>query len=80
GTKGSSSSAAKETFARRFEAKTVEPHRIKWFNAQKEAKYALEIWIDEGHLALEFPTILDKVRELGLGYIFSKTEECNLTL
>ncbi|MCD9559937.1 hypothetical protein HAX54_018314 [Datura stramonium] len=28
-------------------------------NAQKEAKYALEIWIDEGRLTLEFPAIRD---------------------
>ncbi|MCD7465215.1 hypothetical protein HAX54_000804, partial [Datura stramonium] len=33
-----------------------------------------------GCLALEFPTIRDKVRELGLSYIFVESEECNLTL
>ncbi|MCD9639028.1 hypothetical protein HAX54_023273, partial [Datura stramonium] len=45
-----------------------------------EAKYVLENWINEGRLALEFPAIRDKVRELGLGYIFVELEECNLTL
>ncbi|MCD7469290.1 hypothetical protein HAX54_008221, partial [Datura stramonium] len=45
-------------------------------NAQKEAKYAPKNWIDEGHLALEYPTIL----ELGLGYVFAELEECSLTL
>ncbi|MCD7448785.1 hypothetical protein HAX54_046321, partial [Datura stramonium] len=42
GTKGLSSSAAKETPARRFGAKAIEPHGLKWFNAQKESKYAPE--------------------------------------
>ncbi|MCD7464512.1 hypothetical protein HAX54_052909 [Datura stramonium] len=37
GSKGSSSSAANATPARRFGAKAVEPHGLKWFNAQKEA-------------------------------------------
>ncbi|MCE0481149.1 hypothetical protein HAX54_038614, partial [Datura stramonium] len=55
GTKGSSSSTAKGTPARRFEAKAVEPHGLKWFQAQK-------------------------VCELGLGYVFAKLEDCNLTL
>ncbi|MCD7464617.1 hypothetical protein HAX54_053111, partial [Datura stramonium] len=36
--------------------------------------------IDKAFLALEFPTIRDKVRELGLGYVFAKPEECNLAL
>ncbi|MCD7471710.1 hypothetical protein HAX54_012336 [Datura stramonium] len=67
-TKGLSSSA-KGAPARRFGAKAVEPHGLTWFNIQKEAKYSPENWIDEGHLALEFPTIRDKVCELGLGYI-----------
>ncbi|MCD7467109.1 hypothetical protein HAX54_004367, partial [Datura stramonium] len=47
---------------------------------QKEVKYAPENWIDEGCLTLEFPTIRDKVHQLGLGYIFAKLEECNLIL
>ncbi|MCD9644598.1 hypothetical protein HAX54_032953 [Datura stramonium] len=34
--------------ARRFRAQAVEEHGIKWFNAQKEAKYYPEIWIGEG--------------------------------
>ncbi|MCE3215660.1 hypothetical protein HAX54_003145, partial [Datura stramonium] len=79
GTKGSSSSA-KGTPVRRFRAKVVEPHGLTWFNTQKEAKYAPENRIDEGILSLEFPTIRDKVRKLGLGYIFVESEECNLTL
>ncbi|MCE3216084.1 hypothetical protein HAX54_004766 [Datura stramonium] len=53
---------------------------LSWFNTQKEVKYALENWTYEGHLTLEFPTILHKVPELGLGYIFTEPEECNLTL
>ncbi|MCD7449344.1 hypothetical protein HAX54_051533, partial [Datura stramonium] len=56
GTKGSSSSAAKETPARRFGAKVVELHVLKWFNAQKEAKYAPENWFDEGFLTLDIFT------------------------
>ncbi|MCD7459730.1 hypothetical protein HAX54_041785, partial [Datura stramonium] len=47
GTKGSSSSAAKGTPARRFKAKVVEPDVLNWFNAQKKAKYAPETWIGE---------------------------------
>ncbi|MCD7451902.1 hypothetical protein HAX54_013981, partial [Datura stramonium] len=46
----------------------------------KEAKYAPRNWIDEGCLELEFPTIRDKLCELGVGYIFAEPEECNLTL
>ncbi|MCD7462324.1 hypothetical protein HAX54_048256, partial [Datura stramonium] len=46
----------------------------------KEAKHAPKNWIDEGRLALEFPTIREKLRELGVGYIFDEPEECNLTL
>ncbi|MCD9638169.1 hypothetical protein HAX54_021943, partial [Datura stramonium] len=60
--------------------KAVEPRGLPWFNTQKEAKYAPENWIDEGGLALEFPTIRDKIRELGAGYIFNEPERCNLTL
>ncbi|MCD9642380.1 hypothetical protein HAX54_029187, partial [Datura stramonium] len=47
---------------------------------KKEVKYSPENWMDEGLLALEFPTIWDKVHELGLGDIFTESEECNLTL
>ncbi|MCD9638116.1 hypothetical protein HAX54_021847, partial [Datura stramonium] len=45
-----------------------------------KAKYALENWIDEGYLALEFPAFRKKIRELGAGYIFNEMERCNLTL
>ncbi|MCD7455755.1 hypothetical protein HAX54_029468, partial [Datura stramonium] len=58
----------------------MEPHGISWFNTQKEIKYSPKNWIDVGHLAHEFPTFRDKVRVLGLGYIFAEPEECNLTL
>ncbi|MCE3215842.1 hypothetical protein HAX54_003734, partial [Datura stramonium] len=53
---------------------------IKWFNAQKEEKYAPKNCIDEGRLALECPTIRDSISELGLGYVFAEPEECNLAL
>ncbi|MCD9638700.1 hypothetical protein HAX54_022824 [Datura stramonium] len=62
-----SSSAQKAPPSRRFGAKVMEKHGLKWFNAQKEAKYAPKNWIDESRLALEFPTIHGTVRELGLG-------------
>ncbi|MCE0481214.1 hypothetical protein HAX54_038775, partial [Datura stramonium] len=52
---------------RRFGAKAVEPHGLTWFNTQKEAKYS-------PHLALEFPAIRGKIRELGASYIFKKLE------
>ncbi|MCD9639978.1 hypothetical protein HAX54_024989, partial [Datura stramonium] len=65
---------------KRFGAKVVEEHGLKWFNIQKEAKYAPENWIDEGRLTFEFPTISDTVHELGQGYVFPEPEECNLTL
>ncbi|MCD9559155.1 hypothetical protein HAX54_016976 [Datura stramonium] len=55
-----SSSTSKAGPARRFGAKAVEPHGLTWFNTQKEAKYALENGIDEGYMALEFPTIWEK--------------------
>ncbi|MCD9638943.1 hypothetical protein HAX54_023166, partial [Datura stramonium] len=45
-----------------------------------EAKYYSENWIDEGKLAMEFPTIRDSVFCLGLGFMFSKLSKCNLTL
>ncbi|MCD7453575.1 hypothetical protein HAX54_021445, partial [Datura stramonium] len=64
----------------RLGAKVIEEHGLKWFHAQRKAKYAPENWIDEGCLALELPTIRNTIRELGLGYAFSKLEECNLTL
>ncbi|MCD9639828.1 hypothetical protein HAX54_024572, partial [Datura stramonium] len=60
--------------------KVVDEHGFKLFNAQKESKYAPENWIAEACLALEFSTIRETVRELGLGYVFFGTEECNLTL
>ncbi|MCE2055414.1 hypothetical protein HAX54_042540, partial [Datura stramonium] len=63
-----SSSTQKAPPARSFGAKAVEEHGIKCFNTQKEAKYALENWIDKGRLALEFRTIWDTIR-LGLGYV-----------
>ncbi|MCD7470005.1 hypothetical protein HAX54_009513 [Datura stramonium] len=50
------------------------------FKTQKEVKYAPKNWINEGRLAFEFPTIQDKFRELGLGYISAGQEECNLSL
>ncbi|MCD9637559.1 hypothetical protein HAX54_020926 [Datura stramonium] len=75
-----SSSALKAGLARRFRAKAVEPHGLTWFNTQKEAKYSPKNWIDEGRLALKFPAIREKIRELGAGYIFNKLDRCNLTL
>ncbi|MCE3052086.1 hypothetical protein HAX54_051575 [Datura stramonium] len=60
GIKGSSSSS-KGASARRFGERAVEPHGLSWFNTQKEVKYAPENWIDKDCLALEFPTIWDKV-------------------
>ncbi|MCE3052074.1 hypothetical protein HAX54_051519, partial [Datura stramonium] len=66
--------------ARRFGAKVAEPHGLTWFNTKKEAKYAPENWIDECHLALEFLSIRDKIRELGVDYVFTEPERCNLTL
>ncbi|MCD7460817.1 hypothetical protein HAX54_044496, partial [Datura stramonium] len=80
GIKGASSLASKVGPARRFGAKAAEPHGFTWFNTQKEAKYEPENWIDEGLLALEFPTIQYKICELGVGYIFNESERCNLTL
>ncbi|MCE3215390.1 hypothetical protein HAX54_002255, partial [Datura stramonium] len=44
------------------------------------AKYAPENWIDEGCFAFKFPAILDKIHELGVGYIFNDPKRCNLTL
>ncbi|MCD7470506.1 hypothetical protein HAX54_010431 [Datura stramonium] len=58
----------------------MEEHGLKWFNSQKEANYASENWIYDGCLALEFPTISDTIRVLGLVYVFAELEECNLTL
>ncbi|MCD9560145.1 hypothetical protein HAX54_018626, partial [Datura stramonium] len=58
----------------------VEPHGLTWFNTQMEAKYAPENWIDEGFLALEFPTIRDRICQMGLGFIFADLEDSNLTL
>ncbi|MCD7473020.1 hypothetical protein HAX54_014556, partial [Datura stramonium] len=74
GKTGDNSLASKAGSTRRFRAKSVEPHRLTWFNTQKESKYAPENWIDEGHLELEFPAIWVKIRELGAGYIFNKSE------
>ncbi|MCE2056173.1 hypothetical protein HAX54_044149, partial [Datura stramonium] len=65
GTKGSKSLAIKSPPARRFEAKVVQEYGLKWFNSQKEAKYAPKNWIDEEHFALEFPNIHETIRELG---------------
>ncbi|MCD9638302.1 hypothetical protein HAX54_022177, partial [Datura stramonium] len=79
GTKGPKSLATKAPPTRRFGAKAVKEHGLKWFRSQKEAKYAPKNWI-EGHLALEFPTIHDTIHKLGLGYVFAEHEECNLTL
>ncbi|MCD7447527.1 hypothetical protein HAX54_031023 [Datura stramonium] len=47
---------------------------------KRRSNFLLENCIDEGRFALEFPTIRDKVRELGLGYIFAEPKESNLTL
>ncbi|MCD7461175.1 hypothetical protein HAX54_045427, partial [Datura stramonium] len=58
----------------------MEENGLKWFNDKKEAKYGLENLIDEGHLELEFPAIRNTFRELGMGYVFPKPKECNLTL
>ncbi|MCD7459492.1 hypothetical protein HAX54_041037, partial [Datura stramonium] len=80
GRKGTKSSAAKAPPTKRFGAKAVEEHGLKWFNAQKVANYAPKNWIDEGCLALEYPTIRDTINESGLGYVFAEPEECNLTL
>ncbi|MCD7470760.1 hypothetical protein HAX54_010866 [Datura stramonium] len=74
-----SSSAVKAGPTKRFGVPAVEPRGLTWFNTQNEAKYAPENWIDEGFLALDFPAIQYKLHELGVGYIFSKPEECNLT-
>ncbi|MCD9639125.1 hypothetical protein HAX54_023478, partial [Datura stramonium] len=36
--------------------------------------------IDEGRPVVEFPTVRDTVHGLGLGFVFSETSECKLTL
>ncbi|MCD9558590.1 hypothetical protein HAX54_016032, partial [Datura stramonium] len=64
---------------RRFVAKVVEPYGLTWFNTQKEAKYILENWIDEGLLALKFLALPKKIRELGASYIFNESKMCNVT-
>ncbi|MCE3051556.1 hypothetical protein HAX54_050181, partial [Datura stramonium] len=74
GTKGSKSPPAKAPPTRRFRVKAIEDHGLKWFNTQKEAKYAPENLIDERCLALEYPTIRDTIREIGLGYVFVEPE------
>ncbi|MCD7467507.1 hypothetical protein HAX54_004975 [Datura stramonium] len=74
-----SSLAPKAGPERRFGAKAVETHGLTWYNTQKEAKYVPKNWIDKGHLALEFPAILDNIRELGADYIFNEPKRCNLT-
>ncbi|MCE3050482.1 hypothetical protein HAX54_047322 [Datura stramonium] len=79
-TKGASSSKVKASLAKHFEVQVVEPHGLTWFNIQKEAKYAPKNWNDEGLLSLEFPAIRDRVRKLGLGFIFVEPKERNLTL
>ncbi|MCE3052384.1 hypothetical protein HAX54_052464, partial [Datura stramonium] len=50
----------------------------KGMEIKKEDKYTPENWIDESRFVLEFPTVQDKVHELGLGYIFAEPKECNL--
>ncbi|MCD7473593.1 hypothetical protein HAX54_015534, partial [Datura stramonium] len=80
GKMGASSFSSKAGLARRFREKAVEPHALTWFKTQKKAKYAPENWIDEGRMALEFLYIREKIRELGVGYIFNELERCNLTL
>ncbi|MCE3052495.1 hypothetical protein HAX54_052764, partial [Datura stramonium] len=57
GKKGASSLASKAGPVRRLGEKVVEPHRLTWFNTQKEAKYIIDNLIDEGRLALEFLTL-----------------------
>ncbi|MCD7453237.1 hypothetical protein HAX54_020180, partial [Datura stramonium] len=74
-----SSSVPRVHPTRMFEAKSIEEHWLKCFNALKEAKYAPKNWICECHLALELPSIYT-VHELELGYVAAETEECNLTL
>ncbi|MCD7468508.1 hypothetical protein HAX54_006786 [Datura stramonium] len=73
-------SLAKGAPNRRFREGAVEPHGLSWFKTEKEVQYAPENLNFEGRLSLEFPSIWNKVREQGLGYIFSELEECNLTL
>ncbi|MCD9643646.1 hypothetical protein HAX54_031278 [Datura stramonium] len=63
----SSLSSQKAPPTRRFAAKVVEEHGLKWFNAQKEAKYSLENWIDEGRLAFELPHHLRHHLRVGTG-------------
>ncbi|MCD9638150.1 hypothetical protein HAX54_021924 [Datura stramonium] len=77
---GASSSIDKASFAKHLGVQVVEPHGLTRFNTQTKAKYAPKHWIDEGHLAQEFPTIRDKLRELGVGYIIAEPQECNLIL
>ncbi|MCD7467004.1 hypothetical protein HAX54_004154 [Datura stramonium] len=50
---------------RRFGAKVVEEHGLKWFNSQKEAKYAPENWVDESPRYLSSPPFVDTIRFLG---------------
>ncbi|MCD9646783.1 hypothetical protein HAX54_036940 [Datura stramonium] len=77
GPKGASSSAVEAGSSRRFGAKAVEPHGLTWFNSQKEAMYAPKNWIDNDRfvLVLKLPTIRDKLRELGVGYIIVEPGE-----
>ncbi|MCD9645636.1 hypothetical protein HAX54_034680, partial [Datura stramonium] len=69
-----STSAPRVGPTRIFEAREFESHGLTWFNTQKEAKCAPENWVDEGHLALEFPAVSENIRELRAGYIFNELE------
>ncbi|MCD9640535.1 hypothetical protein HAX54_025889, partial [Datura stramonium] len=55
GTKGLSSSTTKATPARKSGAKVVEPHRLKWFNTQKEPNMLQRIGLTKVTLYLSSP-------------------------
>ncbi|MCD7452736.1 hypothetical protein HAX54_017990, partial [Datura stramonium] len=61
-------------------AKGVSSSAAKTGPSRRFGAKAVEPHIDEGRLVLEFLTIREKLRDLGVRYIFVEPEECNLTL
>ncbi|KAH0781965.1 hypothetical protein KY290_001563 [Solanum tuberosum] len=70
--------AVPEGQTRRFGAKAVTKEGKAWYKKHTEASYFSDVCIDRDSLALEFPQILRRIRELGMEFIFAEPEECNL--
>uniref|UniRef100_M1DIP7 Putative plant transposon protein domain-containing protein n=1 Tax=Solanum tuberosum TaxID=4113 RepID=M1DIP7_SOLTU len=63
-----------------YGAKAVTSEGKKWYKSHTEAKYFLDVILDDVHLEREFPHIMCRLQELHMSFIFQDPSECNVSV